>query len=516
MGSKMEPIILQPENIVLQTETTILHNDTCSDYGSTRSLSKKPLRRNVTYIQAVSMIVTCMIGSGVYISPSLVAARSQNMFIAIIVWILAGGCALLGSLCYNELASLVKKTGSSYIFVFECYGNYPAFLLLWINAVILIPCCTSITAYTAGMYICRVFDDNESSETFVWYSKLFAVILFSIAVAINCIGMKTTGSFQTFFTLIHVGMVLLIVGFAIYHASKTKTAINLKPSIMFNNTLSGVIEHIPDLGSAMFNALWCFDGWYMVAHFVEEIVEPKKNIPLVAFTGVPTVTFVYVLINIACLTVLSQQEMAGSTVVVTTLAERVGGRKWIYVIPFFVSMGCLGALVGDCYNLSRFLMSASREGQFPAVFGVIHKNKRTPIPALLYIGFVSSLMIVCYGENLEIIMRYVNLGLWIEYGLAISTLIVFRYTRPHIERTYKVWITTPLFMICVAVTLIVASFITDPQNTSILLAVTVTGIPVYYMCIKKSWFSFLQFDVIKEKLMKNTGLVECEVDNSFT
>ena len=214
------------------------------------------------------------------------------------------------------------------------------------------------------MYICRIFDDSESSDTFVWYSKNFSVILFSIAVAINCVGLKTTGRFQTFFTLTHVGIVSLIVGFAIYHVSKTKTAINLKPSVMLNNTLSGIIKHIPDLGSAMFNALWCFDGWYMVAHFVEEIVEPKKNIPLIAFTGVPTVTFVYVLINIACLTVLSQQEIAESTVVVTTLAERVGVHKWTYVIPLFVSIGCLGSLFGDGYNLSRFLMSASREGQF--------------------------------------------------------------------------------------------------------------------------------------------------------
>ena len=146
-----ETIILQPETTILQTETTILNTNTDngSDYGSIRSDSKKPLRRNVTYIQAFSMIVSCMIGSGVYISPSLVAARSQNMFIAIIVWILAGGCALLGSLCYNELASIVKKTGSAYIFVLECYGNLPAFLLLWIDAVILLPCCTSVTAYTA-------------------------------------------------------------------------------------------------------------------------------------------------------------------------------------------------------------------------------------------------------------------------------------------------------------------------------------------------------------------------------
>ena len=104
-----------------KTETTILQTitDNDSDYGSTRLDSKKSVRRNVTYIQAVSMIVTYMIGSGVYISPSLVATRSKNMFNAIIVWILAGGCALLGSLCYNELASFVKKTGSSYLFVLE-------------------------------------------------------------------------------------------------------------------------------------------------------------------------------------------------------------------------------------------------------------------------------------------------------------------------------------------------------------------------------------------------------------
>ena len=66
-------------------------------------------------------------------------------------------------------------------------------------------------------------------------------------------------------------------------------------------------------------------------------------------------------------------------------------------------MGCLGFLVGDGYNISRFLMPASREGQFPAVCGVIHKNKRTSIPALLYTGFVSSLMTVCIGENSETI-----------------------------------------------------------------------------------------------------------------
>ena len=245
------------------------------------------------------MIVTGMVGSGLFISPALVAALVPNMFIAIIVWILGGGCALLGSLCYCELASVVKKIGSSYIFVFDCYGECPAFVLLWGNAVVTIPCGISIVAYTAGIYICTPFIADQSSSSFVWFSKLFAVLLILLAIFINCIGVKTTGNLQIILTIVYGCIVALIVAFVIYQVSIIKKVPNLKPSVMFNNTLSGITQHFSVIGSAMFTALWCFDGWFYVAQFVEEIVEPARNIPLVAFTSIPTVTIFYVVINIA-------------------------------------------------------------------------------------------------------------------------------------------------------------------------------------------------------------------------
>ena len=95
--------------------------------------------------------------------------------------------------------------------------------------------------------------------------------------------------------------------------------------------------------------------------------------------------------------------------------------------------------------------SESREGQFLALFVLIHKSKNTPIPALLYIGITSSIIVICYGEHVQSLMRYVNIAYWTEYGITISTLIVFQYRRPDVERFYKVFMTTPLFMIfCVS------------------------------------------------------------------
>ena len=465
-----------------------------SDHFETNHLittsTKKSLRRCLTYSQVVSMLVTYMIGSGLFISPSLVAALAPNMFIAIIVWILAGGCALLGSLCYCELASVVKKTGSSYIFVLICYGKCPAFVLIWSTAVIIIPCAISIIGYTAGIYICTPLIADQTSSSFVWYSKQFAVLIILLATFINCIGVKTTGNIQTIVTMFSGCIIALTIGFGIYQVSITKNVPNLKPSVMFNNTLSGITHHFSAIGSAMFAALWCFDGWYPIAQFVEEIVEPARNIPLVAFTSIPTVTILYVAINIACLSVLSQREMAESVVVITTLAERVGSYAWAYVIPFFVGVTCFGTIISAFYNFSRFLLSASREGQFLALFGLIHKSKRTPIPALLYIGIASSITVICYGEHIETTMRYFNIALWTEYGIAISTLVVFRYKRPNVERFYKVSMTTPLFMIFVSASLIIVSLVEAPLHTSIVFAIMLAGVLVYYISIHKSWLSF--------------------------
>ena len=367
-----------------------------SDHLETTNL-KKSLRRCLTYSQAFSMLVTYMLGSGLFISPSLVAALVPNMFIAIIVWILSGGCALFGSLCYCELASVVKKTGSSYIFVLDCYGKCPAFVLIWTNAVILIPCYTSIMSYTAGIYICTPIISDQTSSSFVWYSKLFAVLIILLATFINCIGANITGNIQTIVTMFCGCIIALTIGFGIYQVSITKKVPNLKPSVMFNNTLSGITHHFSAIGSAMFAALYCFDGWYSIAQYVEEIVEPARNIPWVAFTSIPTVTILYVVINIACLSVLSQREMAESVVVITTLAERVGGHAWAYVIPVFVGVTCFGAIISAFYNFSRFLLSASREGQFIALLGLMHKSRRTPIPALLYIGITGSITVICFG-----------------------------------------------------------------------------------------------------------------------
>ena len=481
-------------------------------YNGSKMEEGKYLHRHMTFKHAFAFIVTAMIGTGLFISPSLVARRTPNMFLAIVVWMLAGFCALLGSLCYSELASIIKRTGSSYIFIFECYGKVPAFVTIWTNALIVAPCVSTVIAYTAGTYVCAIFIDDESSQMFIWCSKLVALILLYFSIVLNCVGVKTSGNIQSILVLMQALVVIMIVSFGIYEMSITKSLFNLAPDVMFNNTLSGLRNNLPALGSAMFNALWCFDGWYMIAHFVEEIINPKRNIPLLAFTSIPTVTFLYVLINIACLMVLSQQEMTSSTIFVTKIAKKVAGSNFANIVPVFVVTSSVGALISFCYQLPRFILSAAREGQFPSIFGLIHRTRRTPIPAVIYIGAVGTVITLTMAEQLEAIIQYTNIALWLEYAVVMSTLLVFRYTRPEVERCFRVLFIIPIFIICVALSLVIASLITSPLGACIVILLMSVGIPVYYVCLPKNWLSFLRLDLLCIKICERTSMVVCVVD----
>ena len=109
-------------------------------------------------------------------------------------------------------------------------------------------------------------------------------------------------------------------------------------------------------------------------------------------------------------------------------------------------------------------------------------------------------------------MRYVNIACWAEYGIAIYTLVVFRYKRPDVERFNKVFITTPLFIIFVSASLIIVSLADAPFKTSIVIAIVLAGLLVYYMSIHKSWLSFSKFDELCRRISNSTNLVECRHD----
>ena len=172
-------------------ETHLRNNDGSNSNARSQNYDNnggQTLRRNMKFHHCFAFVVGSIIGAGIFITPSLVTQYTPNLFMSLVAWILAGGIALLGALCYCEMVSVVNKTGASYIFILDCYGKAPGFIVNWTNALIFAPCDACILLITIGLYVCAPFFEDHNSLEYHWCSKLVGLVCMVAVAGINCLG----------------------------------------------------------------------------------------------------------------------------------------------------------------------------------------------------------------------------------------------------------------------------------------------------------------------------------------
>ena len=151
-------------------------NNEDTENGGEGAEGRVSLKRTVGIPGGVAFLVGTMIGSGIFATPKWVLIYTGSVGLSLVVWSLCGLVALLSSLCYIELGTLIPKSGGEYAYLMEALGPLPGFLVSWVFVLFIKPAgAIMILLVFAAYAIEPIFPGCGSREDLVPLVKLLAV-----------------------------------------------------------------------------------------------------------------------------------------------------------------------------------------------------------------------------------------------------------------------------------------------------------------------------------------------------
>ncbi|XP_068611324.1 cystine/glutamate transporter-like [Brachionichthys hirsutus] len=431
------------------------------------------LRREINLLSATAIIFGGVVGSGIFIAPKGVLMNSGSVGLSLLVWALSGILSMFGALCYAELGTSFTKSGGHYTYLLETLGPLPAFLRLWAEFMFLRPATVSYLSLAFGHYVMEPFFEPCTPPTVL--VKLIGALALTLVVAVNCWSVTMATRTQVLLAFIKMFALVLIIIPGVIALAKGKTE-------NFQNGFELDLITWDKLPLAFFNGLYAFYGWSSLNSVREEVKNPNRTFPLVIISSMVAVTVCYVLVNMAYYTMMTPAELLQSETVASTFANR-SLHGMASVIPVLVALSCLGTLTVNLFGSPRMMFVGARDGHFPSIFSMIHIRRKTPLPAVLLM-YPLTLLFLASGEIYQLI-NFVAFTSWLFVALATTGMLIHRYRFPLHPRPFKAPVVIAVTFTLVCFFIVGLSLYSDPWNTGWSCALTLTGVPFYYLTVKR-------------------------------
>lgn len=442
---------------------------------------------------ATILVVSVIIGSGVFKKIAPMSAELGSPLLVILCWILAGFISLAGALSTAEMASMFPDSGGEYAYFQKIYGRFFAFLYGWGNFTAIKTASIAALAYIFAQSFNSLIPLPEININCTFWGihifdnfsiKLLASCLVIILSLLNFRGITAAESLSKVLTYVIFAAVVL---FAIFGLSSVQGSFeNLtQKSLLFDETKLQGWGIVKAMMIASLGAFWGYEGWNHIGYIGEEVKNPQKNLPLALGIGTCIVIFIYVLLNIIYVYILPidffiQLNQTPNKIAAVEVANKILGSWGMLFVACLILITTINATNSTIMMSARIFYAMARDGLFFKKAASIHPIYKTPDVAI-FIQAIWSILLIWSG-SFDQLTDMLVFASFIYYGSTALGVIILRVKSPEIERKYKVigYPFVPIFFVLFCVLLLFITIFNQPYEAMVGLGLIATGIPFYW------------------------------------
>jgi APA family basic amino acid/polyamine antiporter len=425
------------------------------------------LRRSLGFADLALVTAGTVIGSGIYLVPSVVLRQSGlDSRLATLIWVVGGVLSLLGALTYAELGAMLPDAGGLYVYIRDAFGPLPAFLYGWTSYFVIASGSLAALAVAFGNYFSQVVHIGPIGI------KLIAVAVITVTAVANILGTRKGSALQNWTTaakmIALVGLSLAMIALG-HHGDPSSAASTSDPG-----------DTTVRIGAAMIGVLWAYEGWQYVTFSAGEAKDPQRTFPRAISVATFGLIAIYVLANLGYLSALGAPAAGRSDHIAVDAVRVIAGSAAGTIVGTLILVSIFSAANGLMLTAPRLYYAMARDGVFFKRLALVSPRFGTPAVAIAAIAAWS--MLLALSGTFEQLLTYVVFTGWIFYGLAGSSVFIYRRTQPRAPRPFRVpgYPVTPFLFVASAALLVFDTVRTQPLRALIGLCAVLIGTPAFY------------------------------------
>ena len=336
----------------------------------------------LSFLSCLGIVIGSVIGSGIFVVPSLMINALPSPALVFLVWIVSGLVSIIGGLVVAGMGIAYPEANDLLDYFKALFPPWMAFVFTMISNWIINTCGTVAIAFMFAEYAGYFIPLNTVGI------KIIAILLMLLLTLIDTRNIKLSDRFQILFTGIKVSSILVLIALLLIPGKGDMSN--------FNSTLNfkhwSTMKIIGACIAACTGALNAFDGWYMVSYLTREVKGGVKTVSKSIVVGLLICMGLYLLATFSVHYNLTPAEVGSSKLVAVTAVEKVIGTWGSVLISIFVLISTSSAVNSNLIASSRLFANSANANMLPSYFAKLSK-KEIPVRAFWLIFFYNASLI---------------------------------------------------------------------------------------------------------------------------